>query len=109
MAQQKIPVILSTRENESSLTDAIDRFVVALAEEVDRLQDAELDGNPELLRRLATELGDRAEHLGYRPLADIATVVANACRDAKPEDASAAMVELTEISSRIRRGHRGAA
>jgi hypothetical protein len=34
-------------------------------------------------------------------------MLANACRDDKLEDAQAATVKLTDISGRIRRGHRG--
>lgn len=109
MPPNKQPPIFSSRENDLALGDAIDRFVISLAEEVDGLQDADLEDDLPALGELATQLGKRAETLGYGPLAEIASVVADACRDEKLEDAQAAMVELTDISSRIRRGHRGAA
>jgi len=109
MQQKKPPPIFSTREDNLALADAIDAFVISLAEEVDRLQDADLEDDLQLLGELATKLGGRADELGYGPLTEIAAVVAAACRDNKLEDAQAAMVELTEISGRIRRGHRGAA
>ena len=109
MSQQKAPPIFSTCEDDPSQSDAIDRFVISLAEEVDRLQDAELEGDFEQLGSLVTKLGERAQTLGYLPMAQVATTVARACREEKLEDARASMIELTHISGRIRRGHRGAA
>lgn len=107
MTLEKPPPIFSTLEDDPSRSEAIDRFVIGLAEDVDQLQDAELDADLGRLGELATRLGQRAGNLGYQPLAEIATVLANACRDSKLEDAQAATIELTDISGRIRRGHRG--
>ncbi|MBW2390979.1 MAG: hypothetical protein JRG89_21460 [Deltaproteobacteria bacterium] len=107
MAQEKSSPIFSTLEDDPSKSEAIDQFVIGLAEDVDQLQDADLDANLGRLGELATRLGQRAENLGYQPLAEIAAMLANACRDDKLEDAQAATVELTDISGRIRRGHRG--
>jgi hypothetical protein len=109
MPQKKQPPIFSTREDELALSDAIDQFVISLAQDVDLLQDADLDDDLALLAQLAIALGERAQKLGYNPLADCAAAVADACRDNKLEDAQAAMIELTDISGRIRCGHRGAA
>ena len=109
MSQPKTPPIFSTCEDDPSQSEAIDRFVISLAEEVDRLQDAELEGDFEQLSGLVTRLGDRAQALGYLPMAQIAATVARACQEAKLEDARAGMIALTDISNRIRRGHRGAA
>ena len=109
MPQKKPSPIFSTRVDYLALADAIDLFVISLAEEVDRLQDADLEDDLQLLGELATKLGERADELGYCPLTEIAAVVTAACSDKKLEDAQAAMVELTEISGRIRRGYRGAA
>ncbi len=107
MPQEKSPPIFSSLEDDPSQSDAIDHFVIGLAEEVDKLQDADLEADLGLLGKLALRLGQRAGTLGYQPMAEVATMLANACRDDKLEDAVAAMVELTNISSRIRRGHRG--
>jgi hypothetical protein len=107
MVQEKSPPIYSTLEDDPSHSDAIDRFVIGLAENVDQIQDAELDADLRRLGELATRLGARADKLGYRPMAEIATILANACRDKKMEDAQAATVILTDISGCIRRGHRG--
>ena len=109
MSQQKTPPIYSTCEDDPSQSDGIDRFVIGLAERVDGLQDAELEDDLQQLRALVTTLGDSAEALGYHPLAQVAARVARACDDEKVDEARAAMVELTDISGRIRRGHRGAA
>ncbi len=109
MPEETAQPIYSTREDDPSAAQAIDLFVVSLAEQVDALQDADLERDLDALGDLAGKLAERAEDLGYAPLAKIATAVADACRDEKAEDAEAAMVDLTQISCRIRKGHRGAA
>jgi HPt (histidine-containing phosphotransfer) domain-containing protein len=109
MPEDIAPPIYSTREDDPTALEAVDQFVVTLAEQVDALQDADLEGELESLAKLAGKLAERAQNLGYAPLAEIATAVADACRAEKLEDAQAAMVELTQVSCRIRRGHRGAA
>ncbi len=109
MSQSQAKPIFSTCEEDPNLTVAIDRFVIGLAEQVDSLQDAELDSDLALLERLAGELAAQASQLGYAPMSKIAQVVASACHDEKVEDAQAAMVELTDVAARIRKGHRGAA
>ena len=109
MSTNQAKPIFSSCEEDPEMSDAIDRFVIGLAEQVDGLQDAELEGDFELLGRLAGELARTAGVLGYGPMFDIAQVVVSACRDEKVEDARAAMVELTDVAGRIRRGHRGAA
>jgi hypothetical protein len=83
--------------------------VIGLAEAVDLLQDADVSGNLELLGTLAGDLADRARRLGYAPLARVCQSVAEAARDRKPEEARDELEELTEVSHRVRLGHRGAA
>jgi hypothetical protein len=107
--EDSYPPIYSTREHDTSATEAIDQFVVTLAEQVDTLQDADLEEDLELLGELARKLADRAENLGYAPLTTLARAVVDACSDRKVEDAQSAMVDLTKISCRIRKGYRGAA
>jgi len=109
MPEETAAPIYSTRDVDASSTEALDRFVISLAERVDALQDADLEVNLETLRDLAEQLAEDARELGYGPLATIAVAVADACRDEKVDDVQAAMVELTKISCRIRQGHRGAA
>ena len=109
MSTTQAKPIFSSCEEDPDKSDAIDHFVIGLAEQVDDLQDAELEGDLGQLGRLASELARTAGELGYGPMCDIAPVVVSACRDEKVEDARAAMVELTDVAGRIRRGHRGAA
>ena len=109
MSPLKSPPIYSTSEDDPAQTHSIDRFVVTLGEEVDRLQDAEREGDFERLIALATELGERAHAMGFLPMTQIASTVARACREQKSENAHEAMLELTDTSRRIRRGHRGCA
>jgi hypothetical protein len=101
--------IFSQHEHDPELRDAIDRFVVRLGERVDALQDAESARKLPELQLLAEDLCQRAERLGYPLLASLARTVARACGDDKPQLAQEALVELTEVSRRIRLGHRGAA
>jgi hypothetical protein len=109
MPEEIAQPIYSTREDDSSIQEAVEKFVITLAEQVDTLQDADLEGDLDLLGDLAGKLAERAEDLGYAPMSTIARAVASACRDQKAEDAVAAMVELTSVSCRIRKGHRGSA
>jgi len=109
MSQNEAKPIFSSCEDDCDKGEEIESFVIGLAEQVDELQDAELEGDLVLLGRRAGELARKASELGYAPMFEIAQVVASACRDGKFEDAQAAMVELTEVAGRIRRGHRGSA
>ena len=100
--------IFSSREDDPELREALDAFIVALAERVDSLQDAE---SGEDWDALAPQINTRAEEaldLGFAPLAAVAREVHRACVEHKAEAVQAGLVELTEISRRIRLGHRGA-
>lgn len=99
--------IVSTRADDPSLYQAIDAFVLALAECVDHLQDAESAGNLARLQELARTLAAQSEPLGYAPLAELAEALAAAAAE-KPEEVHARLVELTDVAQRVRRGHRGA-
>jgi len=93
---------------EPSLASAIETFVVGLAERVDELQDCEAQGAFARLAALATELSRDASKVGYEPLASWADAVALACHERNPQDARKALLELTEVATRVRLGHRGA-
>ncbi len=98
----------SALEDDPAMIEEICDFIVGLAEYVDGLQDAEFEGDlPRVLEMCAT-LAIDATRLGYTPLADIAKRAADACRDHKAQEAQDCLIELTEISQRVRRGHRGA-
>jgi hypothetical protein len=101
--------IYSSREDDPELREPINEFVISLAERVDRLQDAEVTGNLAELSRLSDELCKVAERLGYGPLVDVAREVGGAAKDEKPDAALDALEKLTDVSQRIRLGHRGSA
>lgn len=101
--------IVSTRSDDPDLDDRIDGFVVSLGERVDALQDAESAGDLALLRSLASALHDEADALGYPPLADAAARLEQACNEQGSEALRKLVSDLTELSQRVRRGHRSAA
>ncbi len=103
------PPIYSTREDEVELGEAIEAFVIELAERVDQLQDAERAADFGRLLQLAERLGSAAQGLGFTSLGQLARVVARACDEEKADLAQRTLIEITEISRRIRLGHRGAA
>lgn len=100
--------IYSEHADDPAWTDAIDAFVLGLAERVDELQDCESRAAFVDVGRLAAELAERAREVGYGVLSDAALAAAVAARDEKAEPTHARLVELTELAHRIRLGHRGA-
>ncbi|HPG28076.1 MAG TPA: hypothetical protein PLW10_20755, partial [Myxococcota bacterium] len=96
-------------EDVPELAEQIDRFVIGLAERIDAIQDAELARDTTLAADLAERLANDAERLGYPVMGQCARGVVAAARDAKPDALQEAVVELTDLAQRIRRGHRGAA
>ena len=100
--------IRSRFDDDPSHAEAIEAFVVKLAERVDALQDNEASGDwPRLISGL-TELADASERAGYPELSACAAEVARAARDRHGELAYKALVVLTDVAQRIRRAHRGA-
>lgn len=108
MSERK-PPIRSTQEDVPDLVQAIDRFVIGLAERVDAIQDAELQTSLSELGRLAAALAGDADRLGYPGLAQVARNAVSASTDGKRDAVQDAVVELTEVAQRVRQGHRGAA
>lgn len=100
--------IYSTLDGEPELQEPIEQFMVALAERVDLLQDAQLLGDLVTLGKLCGELRDDAQRFGYPQLADLANALLEACREDRHEPTLGLLLELTEIGRAIRRGHRGA-
>jgi hypothetical protein len=100
--------IHSSLEDDPSHAEAIEAFVVALAERVDALQDTEASGDwPRLIAKLG-ELSSGAEQAGYPELAQCAEEAARAARERHRELAHKALIVLTDVAQRIRRAHRGA-
>ncbi len=109
MRDKKDTPIYSARDNDYEARDEISDFVIALAGQIDELQDVELSGDFEPLRILANKLACDAEGFGFQLLAEMALQVAAACDERSPEVAQDAMIEMTEVARRVRLGHRGAA
>ncbi len=59
------------------------------------------------LVELAESLARDAENVGYADFTAVAQTAVNAARDGKVEEAHEALVDLTDLSHRIRLGHRG--
>lgn len=101
--------IVSTRSDDPDLDERIDRFVVRLAERVDAFQDAEAARDRDALLALANALAEEATALGYPLLVAAAARIAEACGENVPESLRKSVVDLTELSQRVRRGHRSSA
>ena len=108
MSERK-PPIRSTQEDVPELAQAIDRFVIGLAERIDAIQDAELTSAHPEIARLAGLLASESDRLGYPGLALVSRNAISAASDGKRDALQDAVVELTELAQRIRQGHRGAA
>ena len=100
--------ILSSRSDESEVTEQIEGFVVCLAERVDDLQDAEFKGNLEELSSMARTLGTSALELGFDLLAASASDLERCCLSDSVEQVRETLIDLTEIAKQVRMGHRGA-
>ena len=91
------------------MEDRIDSFVIRLAERVDLLQDAERQGALDALSDAAARMGEQAERLGYPDFARVAEKLCAACLEEHRPFVREALIQLTEVTLRIRRGYRGAA
>ncbi|MEM7412895.1 MAG: hypothetical protein AAF430_21865 [Myxococcota bacterium] len=100
--------IHSCYDDDPEHTEAIDGFVLALAERVDELQDLEAGGDFRSLEQRAAHLATDAERCGYLPLRRSAEEVGTAAQERNGEIAHKALVELTDVARRVRQGHRGA-
>ena len=100
--------LYSRHADDPAAAEALDAFVVGLAERVDALQDADADGELEVILRDAERMAEDANAVGHDVLADVATRVADTARLRKAEDVHSVLVELTFVAQRVRRGHRGA-
>ena len=103
------PPIRSTQEDVAELAEELDRFVIGLAERIDSIQDAELVERCNEVAELARALGNDAERLGYPGMAQSAKTVSAVASDGKLDALQEAIIELTDLAQRVRRGHRGAA
>ena len=88
--------------------EVVDEFVVGVAERIDHLQDADSKGDLRELASLASQLVVDARTAGFDVLADVAAEVEAACQRRAARDAHGGVVLLTDLTLRIRLGHRGA-
>ncbi len=101
--------IYSIHEDDLDLQDAVNEFVVSLAERIDLLQDVHSAGDFDRLSELCDKMGTDAERLGYPLLASVSRVAVDASLENKAEASEEALVEMTELTQRIRQAHRGSA
>ena len=107
--EQRLRPIYSLREDDIDFEDRIDHFVIHLGETVDALQDAEQCGELDLLDELCTTMATQAAAAGYPDLDKLARQVRSAAQQADKLAIQQFLIELTDLSRRIRLGHRGAA
>lgn len=100
--------ILSSRCNEPGAAEQIGAFLVSLSERVDDLQDAEFKGDLKELANQAHTLGTHALELGFDLLAASASELGRCCLSDSVEQVRETLLDLTEIATRVRMGHRGA-
>jgi hypothetical protein len=108
MSGDRLRPILSALVADPAHQDAIDCFVLVLAERVDDLQDCEARGDFPRLAELAEELLLESTKVGYDVLSRCAAAVRGPAQEGTAEDVRKALVDLTEVAHRVRLGHRGA-
>jgi hypothetical protein len=105
--ERRAEPIYSKLADDPSLGDAVDAFVVGLAERVDALQDLDSRGEYGELGAQAAELSLDGTKVGFDSLARVAEAVVACASEGDRNDSHKALVELTEVARRIRLGHRG--
>lgn len=87
--------------------EQLDAFVIELGERIDGIQEAEQVGQLEEAAKRARELATKARTMGLPPLADAAERVVASCQDGNAPRTHAEIVDLTDVVTRVRLGHRG--
>ena len=105
--ERRAEPIYSKLADDPSLGDAVDAFVVSLAERVDTLQDLDSSGDYRALCGQSSELSLDGTKVGFDSLAHAANAVVAAATAGDRNDCRKALIELTEVARRIRLGHRG--
>jgi hypothetical protein len=100
--------IYSERAGDPDLEEALDQFVLGLAERIDRLQDAQALGDHDGLAKLAAELVRDAQALGYPQLVGAGSALLDASRRRDAAPVLEGVREVTDLGYRVRLGHRGA-
>jgi len=107
MSSEPPKPIYSSCGDDPEVGDALDSFVIGLAERIDVLQDAEAAGDFAQLAALAGRLATDAEFTGFGTLATAAHSLESACFSGDPKLAREATFDITELAQRIRMGHKG--
>ncbi len=105
--ERRAEPIYSKLADDPALGDAVDAFVVSLAERVDALQDLDSRGDYPELGLQAAELSLDGTKVGFDSLSRVADAVAACAAEGGRNDTHKALIELTEVGRRIRLGHRG--
>jgi hypothetical protein len=100
--------IYSERAGDPELEEALEQFVLGLAERIDRLQDAQAAGDLEGAAKLAGDLARDGQALGYPQLAKASLALVETARERDSTGVLEGVRALTELGYRIRLGHRGA-
>ena len=101
--------IFSKLATDPDVAEVVEGFVESLASRIDRLQDLETREDHEELAHHAAELSLAAVKSGFGVLAECTSKIVEAARESDDDRLHEYMVALTEMSWRIRLGHRGAA
>jgi methylphosphotriester-DNA--protein-cysteine methyltransferase len=109
MADSNDAPILSRLAEDPAEGEAVDAFVVGLAERVDALQDCEVRGAMDALSESLASLSEAAVKAGFDSLARVADAAQQACGAGDADATRNGLIELTDTARRIRMGHRGAA
>jgi hypothetical protein len=108
MGPEEEKPIVSLLADDPAERPRIEAFVLALSESVDGLQDLEQAGDFGRIGAHARALGLEAESNGFPALSEAGTAVVAAAAASDAKRTREAILELTEISRRVRLGHRGA-
>jgi len=107
MSDDDAAPIVSSLAGDTTQLERLERFVVALGERIDRLQDLETARDRKQLEAEARSLGYEASQLGYPALAEAAAAIERACAAAGPPGVvRESVVALTDVARRVRLGHR---
>ena len=109
MAQDPHAPIYSSLGEDLEQQENVDRFVIGLAEAMDRIQDAQATQDLGEVASRCLRLARQAREHGYGTLADLADATLRASEEDKPQLVLDHLRLMTQISCRVRMGHRGAA
>jgi hypothetical protein len=109
MPDVRVKPIYSSRGNDPSVSEVVDRFVIGLGERIDELQDLEVERSFDRIAPLARTLALDARRAGFDELASVTEALDAACIARDAELIYQHLVELTDLVHRVRLGHTGAA